>query len=223
MSAGAVPAKFTWMPISSGGAWSAIWFVTNPPQSPPWATNFWSPHSELLPAGIVRHQRERGHQRLLVPPPVVPDPVDEQRRRTVHPAPGSVQERRPDQLAVASLVQVVQYHVSLHAGFGGVPDQIVECQRVLMLEEQVVHAPERLRPTQRRDRFGGLRGGLGVGMRLGDGEMAKHEAEAWAHALLDPLEDRIGCPAIGTFEVAVFDQGDLGLVAALDVVLGADG
>jgi hypothetical protein len=51
-------------------------------------------------------------------------------------------------------------------------------------------------------------------MRLGDGELAKHEAEPPAHPLLDPLEDRIGRPAMGTLEVAVFDQSDLGLVAA---------
>lgn len=37
---------------------------------------------------LIRHQGQRGHQRLLVPRPLVPDPVDKQRRGAVDTAPG---------------------------------------------------------------------------------------------------------------------------------------
>jgi len=41
--------------------------------------------------------------------------------------------------------------------------------------------------------------------------------------LLDLLDDAVGAPAVRALVVAVFDEGELGVRIALDVVLGRDG
>jgi hypothetical protein len=63
--------------------------------------------------------------------------------------------------------------------------QVLILERLLAVEEQIVHLPE---STLERGRLGGCCGSGRVGMNLGQREVTKREANAIARLLLDALD-----------------------------------
>jgi len=103
----------------------------------------------------------------------------------------------------------------------GVRDEILVAQRVLVLEEPVVHLPE---PALGAGGLGGLRRQLGVRMHVRQGEVAIDEAQALAHPPAHLVHDRMRRAAVGTLVVAVLQQRDGCRHGAADVIaLRGDG
>jgi len=83
-----------------------------------------------------------------------------------------------------------------------------------------VHRPELVLGA---GRLGGLGGELRVGMRRGQREMPKDEAQAVLEFLQQHFHRRIGLAAGRAFEVAVFHEDDFRRFRAHDVVGLVDG
>lgn len=101
----------------------------------------------------------------------------------------------------------------------GIGDQILGTERPAVREQKVVHRPEGAL-------FGGRLRGLGRQLRPGmdvvQGQVPPDIAKL-AEAGQELANDRLRSSAVGTFEVAVLDQGDRRLGGAADVVaLGID-
>ena len=118
--------------------------------------------------------------------------------------------------------EIVEHDFTVHAGLRGQPGQCSVFQGPLMLEDQVVHGPERLLPAMRTHRFRRLRGMLGVGMDFIERKVPEDEAQPIAKALLDLFDDRIGPTAVGALVVSVLDQGQGSIGISLPVVPVAD-
>src|SRR6185437_2963153 len=115
---------------------------------------------------------------------------------------------------------VAQEGVEIDAEARGVLGQIGPLERLLVLEQHVVHRPEAL---LRAGSLGGLGRGERVRMLGGQREAAKHEAQARAEHLLQRLDRVVGAGAEGTLEVAVLDERDRRAKAAVDVIVGMHG
>jgi hypothetical protein len=87
----------------------------------------------------------------------------------------------------------------------GVAPQVLVLQRLLTVQQQLVHGPE---AALERGRLGQMGGGQGMRMDAGQGKVPKHEPELAAELLLQLLDGAEGHAAVGTFIVAVLDQGD---------------
>ncbi len=91
---------------------------------------------------------------------------------------------------------------------------------LLIFKKQIVHFPE----TVLRCRgFGGFRRVDGVGMRVGQGKIAKSETQLFAKTLLDFFHDGIGLAAIRALVIAVFQKGNWGANLSLEMVTAFDG
>ena len=89
----------------------------------------------------------------------------------------------------------------------------------LILKKLAVHGPEL---SLGAGKFGGLGRGFGFGVDLGEGKVAEDEAQLVAKMLLDAGDDTESDGAMRAFVVAVFNQCDGGIVAALYMVFRAD-
>src|SRR5439155_7171609 len=138
---------------------------------------------------------DRRDELLLVPGPVVSLPVQEEGRRAVHAAPDAREEvlANPRRVRVRGQLGGGPARVEAEPRGGG--EEILVVERLLVLEERVVHLPEF--PLRARG-FGGLGGVLCVRVHLLQREVPEDEAEAPAEPLLDGLHDRIGAPAVRT-------------------------
>ena len=87
-------------------------------------------------------------------------------------------------------------------------------QRVLVVQQQVVHLPER---ALRGRRLGRLGGELGVRVHVGQRQVAPDVADV-AEVGQQLAHDRLGLAAVRALEVAVLDQGDRRVRRAADVV-----
>jgi hypothetical protein len=90
---------------------------------------------------------------------------------------------------------------------------------LLVLEEAVVHRPERALPASR---LGGLSRVLGVRVDVGEREVPEDEAQPVAEVRLHLLHDRVGPPRVRALVVAVLHQGDRRVGRPLGVVAAAD-
>jgi hypothetical protein len=88
-----------------------------------------------------------------------------------------------------------------------------------MLKQQVVHFPL---PALRTSRFGSFSRVLRMGMRIGQREVAKSETETITQLLLDLLDHRIKCTAVGAFIIPIFHERDGCVNRTLDVIAPAD-
>ena len=86
---------------------------------------------------------------------------------------------------------------------GGIPPQVVVLERLLAMEEQLVHLPE---PVLERGRLG--RGGRGERVRvdLGQRKVPEREAHTLAQSSLDPFDLPKRPARVGAFVVAVLDD-----------------
>jgi hypothetical protein len=87
-----------------------------------------------------------------------------------------------------------------------------------VVEEEVVHLPERALFGRRLGCLGGLRVHVDVGQR----QVAPDIADV-GEVAQQLVQDRLGLAAVGTLEVVLFDNGDGRVDGAADVVaLGVD-
>ena len=101
------------------------------------------------------------------------------------------------------VVQVAHELLDVEADLGGVPDQVLELELVLVGEEDDVHLPEASLP---RGRLGGERRQLGVGVdrqRQVAGDVAQPVAEVRAQLVADAADAR----AERALVVEVLDEG----------------
>ncbi|GAA3712669.1 hypothetical protein GCM10023082_08040 [Streptomyces tremellae] len=103
----------------------------------------------------------------------------------------------------------------------GVPAQVGDAQPALVVEEQVVHGPER---ALLGGRLRGLGGDLGPRVDVGERQVPPHVADVVAEVGEQGADGGLRAPAVGAFEVAVLDDGDGGVVRPAHLVAsGVDG
>ena len=140
--------------------------------------------------------------------------VDEEGR-----SPGDTTEiRAVDVICVVGITGVLAQRVGealdIEAELLGVADEIARSQRVLVVEKQVVHLPERV---LRRGRFGSLRGELGMRVDVVERQVSPDVADV-AEVTQELAQDRFRPPAVGTLEVAVLDHRDRSVEWPADVI-----
>jgi hypothetical protein len=94
--------------------------------------------------------------------------------------------------------------VEVEAELLGVADEVVEAKSVLMVEQEVVHLPERALVAGRLRALGGE---LGVRVDVGERQVPPdvHDVAELAEELTD---DRLRLAAEGALEIALLDDGD---------------
>jgi hypothetical protein len=95
----------------------------------------------------------------------------------------------------------------IQSELGGVSDQISILESILVLEEVVVHLPEFALRAGRLGSFGGV---LGVGVTVGEREIAEYQPHPIAKMILDVDHDWISLEAMRALVVAVFHERDGG-------------
>jgi hypothetical protein len=153
--------------------------------------------------------------RCFGPIPVVPHAVDEKCRGAVHPAADSATKIVAHFPRVRSRRQLARQSLRVDTDSHRVEEEIFLLQRLLVAEEHVVHLPE---PALRSRTLRRLGRRFGVGMRLGQREVAVNEPELIAHIAPDSLHYRIGASAVGAFEIAVFDERHRSIARAQRVI-----
>src|SRR5579872_4863198 len=103
--------------------------------------------------------------------------------------------------------------------FGGIFEQVLVFERVLILVKRIVHLPELPLRASRLRRF---RRGAGVRMCIGQWEMSKDVAQPLSQSFLDRFYDREGFSTVGTFVIAIFDERDIRGVRTLDMIAVPD-
>src|SRR6266498_1724424 len=142
--------------------------------------------------------------------------VDEERRRAGHVAAiGGIYVRR-DPGRTGVLAQVPYEPVGVETKLSRVTDQVLACQRVLVLKEQVMHFPERALHGRR---LGSLRGELGVRVDVVEREMPPCVAQV-AEVGEQFAHDRFRLAAVGALEIAVLNDGDRRFLGSAQVVAG---
>src|SRR5258708_27739390 len=76
-------------------------------------------------------------------------------------------------------------------------------ERILVLEDQVMHVPELAMVGGKLSRFGG---GFCVRMYFSQREVSKDKPQLFSELLLKRFDDRVCTPTVRTFVVAIFDQ-----------------
>src|SRR5688572_32202501 len=106
------------------GRWK---FPTGPGSSTAWTRKGGTSRSTT--GRLSTDELEGRDEGLLVAGAVVPDPVDEQGGRAVHPAPHALHERVADVALVARLGQVHEHRPAVDAGLRRITRQILVFQR----------------------------------------------------------------------------------------------
>src|SRR5260370_41302766 len=101
---------------------------------------------------------------------------------------------------------------------GQLPEHLL-AERILVLEDQVMHVPELAMLGGKLSRFGG---GLCVWMYFSQREVSKDKPQLFSELLLKRFDDRVCMSAVRTFVVAIFDQSNRGVGGALGVVGSSD-
>jgi hypothetical protein len=97
--------------------------------------------------------------------------------------------------------------------------QIALLQRVLILEQQIVHGPKL---TLGSGGFCGFRGLLSKGMFMSQWEMAKDEPQTICESSLESFDGGICARAVGAFKIAVGHHGDCRSIGPSDMVIVLD-
>jgi hypothetical protein len=98
-------------------------------------------------------------------------------------------------------------------------DQIIVLQCILVLEQQVMHPPERIGAAARRDRFGRLGRRPRVRVHLGYGKIPEDESHVIANLFKDLLKDDMGKAALRTLVIAILNKSDRRVGGTKDVVV----
>ena len=145
---------------------------------------------------------------------VVAAPVDEEGRGAGDAAEVGALDVLGDSVGAGVLAQMVGEPLDVEPELVGVANEVRGSQRVLMLEQQVVHRPER---ALGGGGLGGLGGELGVGVHVAQGQVPPdvphvgEVAQQLAHRRFRPA-------AVRTLEVAVLHHGDGRIEWAADVI-----
>src|SRR5216684_3082414 len=92
-------------------------------------------------------------------------------------------------------------------------------ERILVLEDQVMHVPELAMVGGKLSRFGG---GFCVRMYFSQREVSKDKPQLFSELLLKRFDDRVYTSTVRTFVVAIFDQSNRGVGGTLGVVGRSD-
>src|ERR1700680_3591957 len=92
-------------------------------------------------------------------------------------------------------------------------------ERILVLEDQVMHVPELAMCC---GKLGGFGGGLCVWMYFSKREVSKDKPQLFSQPLLKRFDDRVYMSTVRTFVVAIFDQSNRGVGGTLRVVSRSD-
>src|ERR1022692_2825447 len=158
---------------------------------------------------------ERSKQRVDTARAVITHAVDKKGGGAVDPAFCSALEI----LAYAREVRAGQnfgdHTAGIEAQSRGVLGEILISERVLVLEQEVVHLPEL---SLCAGRFGGFGRVLRVRMRIDQWKISKGEAQAIAQTLLNRFDDRVNFTAKWALVVAVFNERDGRVNGTLKVI-----
>ena len=108
----------------------------------------------------------------------------------------------------------VREPLDVEAELLGVADQVARAERVLVVEQEVVHLPERALVG---GRFRGLRGELRVRVDVVERQVPPDVADV-AEVAQQLADDRLRLPAVRALEVAVLDHRDGRVERPADVV-----
>src|ERR1700688_1845498 len=92
-------------------------------------------------------------------------------------------------------------------------------ERILVLEDQVMHLPELAMGCGKLSRFGG---GLCIWMYFSQREVSKDKPQLFSQLLLKRFDDRVCMSTVRAFVVAIFNQSDRGVGGTLRVVGRSD-
>src|SRR5260370_10591040 len=97
---------------------------------------------------------------------------------------------------------------------GQLPEHLL-AERILVLEDQVMHVPELAMVGGKLSRFGG---GLCVWMYFSQREVSKDKPQLFSTLLLERFDNRVCISALRTFVVAIFDQSNRGIAGTFSAV-----
>src|SRR5467141_10638 len=171
---------------------------------------------------VLTSIRERNRGRILKsaregvrvgPVAVEPRTVDEERRRAVHSAAHAAQKVFLHAGLVHAVLQVARDERFIHADDSRVLGEVLVGQRdggvPLVLEDRVMHRPERHLAAVRRYALGCLGSVQRPGVDLDEWEVAEDEAERTpdiAEASLQHLHEWVSLAAVGALVVPVLNQ-----------------
>ena len=156
------------------------------------------------PPGRRHLQWRRAGTRKIVPA-VVPHAVDEEGRRAVDTAAGAAQKVFADAIGMPVLDHVTLEADEIERDETGVGQQVRVVERVLMLEQRVVHFPECALRRRGLGRFGRV---LRVRVARRHREMPEHEPHVIGREPLQLLDDRMRLTAVRAFEIAILEHRD---------------
>ena len=129
--------------------------------------------------------------------------IDEKRWGAVHAAPYAASNVFADFGCVGTLCEVARESIDVKPEHGCIADKMLVSERILMLEQKIVHRPE---SPLRTGGFCCLGRSFGMRMGLRKWEMAIHKTERIAEPALDFFHDRMGLPAVGALVVSKFHE-----------------
>jgi hypothetical protein len=129
--------------------------------------------------------------------------VDEERWRSLNARAQPARYVFLDPRPVATFAQRRVELTDVHPDLTCIAAKVGQLERLLALEEQIVHLPEAILSG---GLLGGLGGELGVRVDLAKREMAEDEAEPVAEVALDRLHGAVCGARVGTLVVPVHEQ-----------------
>src|SRR5258708_1947532 len=173
-------------------------------------------------AGVSGGVQRRGERNRTVPITVETAAVHEERRSAVDAAPDAALEVGADARGHRARRQILGDDSGIDARRLRVFEEIVGREGILVLEQKVVHLPERVVAAVRGDRFSGLRRGLRVRMDLRQREVAEGEPHLVAGLRQDRLQDEVRAAAVRALVVAVLHQRNGGIGRSEEVIFRTD-
>src|SRR5829696_951119 len=144
----------------------------------------------------------RRRQPWQIPRVVMPDAVDEKGRRSVYPAADTAEEMLAHSGCVDTVSQLALDSFCVESKQRCVASQLDILERILVLEQDIVHFPE---GALRARGLGHFRRMLGVRMNLRERKVPKYKAQLIAEPALHLFHDRIRASAIRTLEIPIFN------------------
>src|SRR2546425_667797 len=130
-------------------------------------------------------------------------PVDEEGRGAAYPALPPAFGILVHPLRINMVLYLPLEALSIKSEDGSIVQQVLIVERILVLEQHVVHLPKLALGC---GSFRCFRRMPDMRMHLRHGKMAKDKAQVWTQLPLDFFHDRKGKAAIGTFVVTVLNQ-----------------
>lgn len=162
---------------------------------------------------------DRAQQGLYVGAALKADAIDEEGRGPSDAALNTTEQFTLDLSCVAVLRHVLIEAVRVETESRGVLAEMLIIKGMLMLEEEVVHLPERALARRCLCRFSRV---LRVRVDVAQRKVPVDEAELVTQLALQSLDDMVGKATVRAFVVGILNQRHRGGVRSLHVILGSD-